>query len=242
MGIFSKVAKAASTALDYAKTGVNYAKSSFGLLSSSGAISAGAGALGGLLSSAYQYHQQRKLMDFQYDLNQRSLKESPSSYRAGLEAAGYNPLLAVNQGMSTPSAGLSSVSAPNIDPVSALMAKKQADLLKSQNEKVKAEASIARAEASSAMSQAALDKEYADMELEALKDEDYKVLVNGKDSNPTRSDYRQMIRNDIQRRRYTNSREHAIAEDAVNAIHGGSSAFQSMSSARRNWRLGTKGF
>lgn len=235
MGIFSKVSNVAKKSLGYAKYGL-------GFLSGSGAIAAGAGALGGLLSSAYQFRHQRKLMDSQYDLNQLSLRESPSAYREGLEAAGYNPLLAINNGVPAPTSGLSSVSAPNIDPVSAVMAKKQMDLLKSQTEKVKAEASIAHAEASSAMSQAALNKEYADMELEALKDEDYKVLVNGKDTNPTRSEYRQMIRNGIQRRRYTNSREHAITEDAVNAIHGGTSAFEQMSLGRRNWRLGTRGY
>ena len=208
--------------------------SAIGLLG--GGLSAGSGALGGLATSALQYKFNRNLMKYQYELNQRSLQDSPSSFRDGLESAGYNPMLAVTQGIHPPSVGGSSVSAPSIDINSALQSHKQRKLLDAQREQVNAQTSILRAEASSAKSQAALDKEYAEMELEALKDEDYKVLVNGQDSNPTRSEYRQMIRNDIQRRRYTNSREHAMAEDAVNAIHGGTSAYESFERARMSRR------
>lgn len=72
---------------------------------------AGIGALGGLggglLSSvssaraakrAYKYS--LKLQQHQYDLNQRSLRESPLASREGYVNAGYNPLLAMgSQGM-----------------------------------------------------------------------------------------------------------------------------------------------
>lgn len=194
--------------------------------------SAGADAASGLVSSAFQAARNKSLMKYQYDLNQRALLESPSAQKQGLISAGYNPMLAVTQGMHVPSVGGSSVSAPNINFNSAFSSAKQRDLLDAQRNQVEAQTDILRAEASSAKSQAALDKEYSEMELEALKDDDHKVLVDGKDSNPTRSDYRQMIRNDIQRRRYTNSREHAIAEDAVNAIHGGTSAYQAYEQGR----------
>lgn len=58
-------------------------------------------------SNAYQ----RALMGYQYDLNQRSLRESPSNARKGLESAGYNPILAVSNGsvFSGGSVGLGSV-------------------------------------------------------------------------------------------------------------------------------------
>ena len=48
----------------------------------------------------------------QYNYNQQSLVDSPSNYRAGLEKAGYNPLLAVStSNIPTVSGGAGSVSA-----------------------------------------------------------------------------------------------------------------------------------
>lgn len=46
-----------------------------------------------------QYNYQRLLQQQQYDLTQRGYRESPANQRIGLEAAGYNPLLAVTNGV-----------------------------------------------------------------------------------------------------------------------------------------------
>lgn len=72
-------------------------------------------ALGGLLggassalSSLMSYKSAKKLQQHQYDLNQRSLLESPSNTRKGYVSAGYNPLLALGssgEGFSANSAG-----------------------------------------------------------------------------------------------------------------------------------------
>lgn len=61
------------------------------------------GILGGAssaLSAAMNYNFAKKLMDKQYDLNIKSLKNSPAAARQGYVNAGYNPLLALgSQGM-----------------------------------------------------------------------------------------------------------------------------------------------
>lgn len=63
----------------------------------------GGSAMSGAFSLAAanaQYQNQRKLNEQAYDLTQRGYKESPTAQRQGLEAAGYNPILAVNSGTS----------------------------------------------------------------------------------------------------------------------------------------------
>ena len=65
------------------------------------AIAASAsGALGnagsGLLNSGVQYATSKSLAKYNYELGQRSLRNSPSNYKAGLEKAGINPILASN--------------------------------------------------------------------------------------------------------------------------------------------------
>lgn len=47
-----------------------------------------------------QYNYQRLLQQQQYDLTQQGYRESPTNQRIGLESAGYNPILAVNNGLS----------------------------------------------------------------------------------------------------------------------------------------------
>ena len=59
--------------------------------------SAGASTLGDLLGGFLNYKYQSKLMDKQYDLNIRGLKESPLATRQGLESAGYNPITFAGQ-------------------------------------------------------------------------------------------------------------------------------------------------
>lgn len=53
-----------------------------------------------LVSAQVQYENQRKLNQQAYDLTQRGYRESPANQRAGLEAAGYNPILAASNGVS----------------------------------------------------------------------------------------------------------------------------------------------
>ena len=59
-----------------------------------------AGALGsagsGLLNSGVQYATSKSLAKYNYELGQRSLRNSPSNYKEGLEKAGINPILASN--------------------------------------------------------------------------------------------------------------------------------------------------
>lgn len=69
-----------------------------------GAASAGLGVLGQVNASNLSYNKARKLAEYQallnYQYNTRWAKESPSLTREGLETAGYNPMLAVQNGTS----------------------------------------------------------------------------------------------------------------------------------------------
>lgn len=63
----------------------------------------------GLFSNAMTGKQQRRAYEYaralqqqQYDLNQRSLRESSGNLRKGLSSAGYNPMLAVSQATQSP--------------------------------------------------------------------------------------------------------------------------------------------
>lgn len=77
-----------------------------------------AGVIGGLfggassaLGSLMSYQSAKKLQQHQYDLNQRSLRESPLNARKGFVDAGYNPLLSLgssSQGFSANSSGVPS--------------------------------------------------------------------------------------------------------------------------------------
>lgn len=77
--------------------------------------SAIAGAIGGTagsaLSSLINYKSASKLMDKQYDINLKTLRNAPSASRQGFVNAGYNPLLALGSGQSGFSASSSGVGA-----------------------------------------------------------------------------------------------------------------------------------
>lgn len=51
-------------------------------------------------TAARQYNYQRALNQQAYDLTQQGYREGPSNQRKGLEAAGYNPILAISNGLS----------------------------------------------------------------------------------------------------------------------------------------------
>lgn len=81
----------------------------------SDALSAGIGGLLGAgssaLSSVMNYAYSKKLMDYQYKINQKSLLNSPLQSRKGYVKAGYNPLLALGSpgmGFSANSSGFGS--------------------------------------------------------------------------------------------------------------------------------------
>lgn len=202
------------------------------------------GAIGGsassLLGSAFQYFGNRRLMRYAYDLNQRSLKNSPSSLREGLVAAGYNPLLALGGVSNAPTVSGTSIGSPSIDAVGSA---KEGALLGAVVGKALADKKTAQAEAEATTSEsearkteAELAQEEAQARLDALRGV---TEVSGDSS--ARSALRREYVNSLERSAYTNSKEHAIAEDAVNAIHGGSSAFQAISGGRRDWIRSSKG-
>ena len=62
-----------------------------------GAIAGAAlGLAGGGVNAATQYGSAKALSKYNYELGQKSLRNSPSSYKEGLERAGINPMLASN--------------------------------------------------------------------------------------------------------------------------------------------------
>ena len=64
--------------------------------------------------NAYLQHKySRELMAYQYQLGLRGLQEGPSSAKAGLLAAGYNPMLAISSAMQAPAVGAGSAGMPS---------------------------------------------------------------------------------------------------------------------------------
>lgn len=74
-------------------------------------IGAAGGAASSALSSMINYQSAKKLMDRQYNINLRTLRNAPSASREGFVNAGYNPLLALGSGQSGFSASSSGVGA-----------------------------------------------------------------------------------------------------------------------------------
>lgn len=78
-----------------------------------GVVGAGAS----MISSRQQYKYQRALQEqaaqLNYDYGQKSLQNSPTSTRQGLESAGYNPMLAVQNATSGANSGWTSTGQAN---------------------------------------------------------------------------------------------------------------------------------
>lgn len=72
------------------------------------ALSFGANYLAGLQQYKYQRALQEQAAQLNYDYGQKSLLNSPGSTRKGLESAGYNPMLAVQNATSGADAGWTS--------------------------------------------------------------------------------------------------------------------------------------
>ena len=114
----------------------------------------------GILSSALQGMFNRRQMKYQYELNQRSLRESPTSQKEGLISAGYNPMLAVTNGMQSPTVSGAPVSAPDL--TSAYGKKKEGEMIDKQNERID-KLTDAEVEKLEAEAQAAMDHSGAAM-------------------------------------------------------------------------------
>ena len=148
------------------------------------AVISGAAGLG---SSALQSQMNRGLMKYQFELNQRSLRESPMAQKQGLIAAGYNPLLAVSNGISSPTVGGSSVSLPDLSAFGQMLQEgdkksregkliekqieRQDTLLESELEKLKAESDSAMAHSGAAMYDAETRRMEALARIEKIKKE-----------------------------------------------------------------------
>lgn len=214
---------------------------SFSIAGALGSVAGGAGGIASnIFGSALQAHFNRNLMNHAYFLNQKSLQESPSSARAGLEKAGFNPLLAIGGVGNSPTVSGSSVGSFPTDFVGsakegamfgAVLGKAIAD-----KKTAEAEADASKAEAGARKAEAKLAEAEADTRLSALDG-----ITEFSAESSARAAIRSEYINSLERAAYTNSKAHAIAEDAVNAIHGGSSAFQSISHGRRDWIRGNKG-
>lgn len=98
-------------------------------------------------SAKYEAELSSRLMAEQYRLNLRSLRESPTAYKEGLLAAGYNPMLAITNGISTPTSSLGAAHMPSSRGESrpfAGLAKMENALANKELEKLDTEIAIAK--------------------------------------------------------------------------------------------------
>lgn len=198
------------------------------------------GSLGeGLLNQHFARQQADYTSALNYKYAQQSALELPSLQRQGLERAGYNPLLAVmNGGVAAPMMGNGSSAMSHVTgsgtggfDADAFGASKQSMRLhRALADTAVADAASAKAMSKADIASARLERELDDARLEALQSLDYDS------DSKTRSEFKQAYRNAIERDRYVNSREHAVAEDAINAVHGGSSAFSNIAHGMRALR------
>lgn len=190
----------------------------------------------------------------------------PSLQREGLEKAGFNPLLALGghfggnvgsssfqtfQGMpSHPgSGGSSSVQIKNFEgetqKANAKTAKEEAEQSALTTEILRMEKDAQASETSARSAQAFVDEMEAEATSMALTGVMPYVEVDGKPTykssamdNPKFRRMVEKLENQIERDKYINSKEHAIYEDGINAIHGinqGASAYESWRNGRRSY-------
>lgn len=147
------------------------------------------GALGNLGSSAInagiQYNTSRSLAKYNYELGQRSLQESPSSFKKGLEAAGINPILAsntpvgstqgaagVNPGLDLTEGAVKGNSAKNLTSQTKsniAFQQKQGDAALGQAAAAGASATAANKQATAALINAQANSKKADAEIEGVQ-------------------------------------------------------------------------
>lgn len=203
-----------------------------------GAVGGMAGnALGGVASSALGQYYNKKNMAAQFDYKMRELRESPTNFRKGLEAAGYNPLLALPSSISsggvsssTPSTSLDLVSGAKEGALISAEVKKakaeaqQVELtnqgIESQNKILKAEArnadSIANAKGVASELQA--QRDYG--EFSALGGQLPTIVTVGSEhhpyDNPRFKRYVDKLLNEIDTSAYKSSKYRAYVDDALN--------------------------
>ena len=145
-----------------------------------GAAAGGAlGSVGGsLLNGLVNYQTSKSLAKYNYELGQRSLENSPSSYKKGLEKAGINPMLASNspvgstQGSSGVNPGVDLVEGA-VKGVSARNQFKQTEsnveLQEKQGNAAIEQAGAAKTQAEAALINAQTNAEKAGVEIEGIR-------------------------------------------------------------------------
>lgn len=203
---------------------------------------------GNKADASYSRSMMRYQAKLQFKYQKKAAEQMPSSARQGLEAAGYNPILAVNGGANGDygTVSASPVSAPqgvstSFSASEFMKGKNASKLAEAEVATAQANAESAEAQATSAKASAYVALREADVEGSKLSIEN--DLLNGVDDNPVAEtkyaqDYRQYLKNSLERARFTDSKEHAIAEDTINAIHGGSSAFANFGKGFRSFKGG----
>lgn len=124
----------------------------------------------------------KNLLQYQYDFQQKSLKESPSASRIGLELAGYNPMLAFGSSMPHPFTGstpfspssahvsMSSGSSSSGSPFMIASAKEGLKLQKEQVRAARASADVAESDAKTKVLANKITRLLDDAKLDALQD------------------------------------------------------------------------
>lgn len=189
-----------------------------------------------LMSKQWDYAQQAAALEYQYGL--RSLRESPSAAREGLEKAGYNPILAINSGAGA-SAGHVNVGdargggnsgGTSSKPVSSnATANATNDILESEADTARSEAKVAsygvpaaRAESAAKQAEAEQRQLLADAFVEAVTGE-----VNLSHRGPNSKGYDDLVerfRNKAERDRYLDSVEHQVYEDIREGVSSAADA------------------
>lgn len=126
---------------DFGALGLSAANSTFGAIGSY---------VSGLQQFKYQQALQSQAAQLNYDYGQKSLKNSPSSVREGLEKAGYNPMLAVSNATSGANAGWTSTGAATGSDYSSQLgnfASNYRDALRVENETQQTESNVKSNEA-----------------------------------------------------------------------------------------------
>lgn len=128
--------------------------------------SAVGGLIGGLfdtgssaLSSALSYKYAKKMADYNQRIGQQNLEyqltKSPSFYRQGLESAGYNPMLAISDGMQMGAVTQGNAKSPDFDFSNVVSSAKQGAMFDAELDNLKASTEASRLNAKAATDQAA---------------------------------------------------------------------------------------
>lgn len=207
-------------------------------------ISSGLDVLGSAASSAMSAHYNREAMRYQQRLNLETLEQSPSRMRKGLEDAGYNPLLAVDGGVSQAN-GVSALS-PSVDfgrvGSSALQNRSISQEMKKRDIDIdiaKSESRTAAAEAKSAEAQAEAD--VIDASNQQFVNSAKNAALNGLEPLAASKAYhnlRQAFENETELKKYINNVWRQGVQDVLGGANQGASAFESMTRSAGNIKRG----